>query len=65
MLNQLFKSSAGFQWGVRVSAFIVLGMLIFANLLMKAKPPAKAAEGPKTDLKGIMTDKPYLISIFS
>ncbi|KXN80861.1 Riboflavin transporter MCH5 [Leucoagaricus sp. SymC.cos] len=44
MLNQLFKGSAGFQWGVHASAFIVLGMLIFANLLMKAKPHALAAE---------------------
>ncbi|KAF8882584.1 MFS general substrate transporter [Infundibulicybe gibba] len=65
MLNKLFKSSIGFQWGVRASAFIVLGMLFFANLLMTAKPRAKAAERPKVDLKAIMTDKPYLISIFS
>jgi len=65
MLNRLFKSSAGFKWGVRASAFIVLGMLLFANLLMKAKPRANGVERPKVDLKGIMTDKPYLISIVS
>ena len=65
MLNQLFKDPAGFQWGVRASAFIVLGMLVFANMLMKAKPRAPAAERPKMNLKEIMTDKPYLICIFS
>lgn len=65
MLNKLFKSSAGFKWGVRASAFIVLGMLLFANLLMKAKPRVNGVERPKVDLKKIMTDKPYLISIVS
>jgi len=65
MLNRLFKSSAGFQWGVRASAFIVLGMLLFANLLMKPRPHASTTKSPKVDLRQIMTDVPYLITVFS
>jgi len=40
-------------------------MLVLANLLMKAKLRAPAAEHPKMNLKEIMMDKPYLICIFS
>lgn len=65
MLNHLFKSSAGFQWGVRASAFIVLGMLLFANLLMKTRPHASTTRCSKVDLRQIMTDIPYLITVFS
>ena len=65
MLNHLFKSSAGFQWGVRASAFLVLGVLLFANLLMKPRPHASTTERPKVNLRQIMTDIPYLITVFS
>ena len=65
MLNRLFKSSTGFQWGVRASAFIVLGMLLFANFLMKPRPHASTTERPKVNLRQIMTDIPYLITVFS
>lgn len=66
MLNQLFqKPSVGFGWGVRASAFVVLGLLIFANLLMTDRRPVDFDEKPKVipDIKGIMTDVPYLLCI--
>ncbi|KAF5366377.1 hypothetical protein D9758_009778 [Tetrapyrgos nigripes] len=72
MLNQLFeKPSVGFAWGVRASDFVVLGLLIFANLLMSDRivrlddPDIAAKEKPKAipDIKGIMTDLPYLLVI--
>ncbi|KIJ37797.1 hypothetical protein M422DRAFT_781574 [Sphaerobolus stellatus SS14] len=62
MLNQLFKSRVGFHWGVRASAFIVLGMLIVANLLMSAKS-SRAGPRVNPDIKGIITDVPYLLAI--
>ena len=65
MLNRLFKSSTGFQWGVRYSAFMVLGMLLFANLLMRPNPHASTTERPKVNFRQMMTDIPYLITVFS
>ncbi|KAJ3493148.1 hypothetical protein NLJ89_g11085 [Agrocybe chaxingu] len=67
VLNELFKSSLGFHWGVRVSAFMGLAMLGAANILMtpKKKFNSNAQDRPDLDLKGIMTDVPYLISIFA
>ncbi|CAA7262228.1 unnamed protein product [Cyclocybe aegerita] len=65
MFNQLFKGSLGFAWGVRVSGFIVLTMLLAANLFMSAKPSVNAKGRPKPDLKVIMTDAPYLITILA
>ncbi|KAF5348380.1 hypothetical protein D9758_010933 [Tetrapyrgos nigripes] len=68
MLNQLFeKPSVGFGWGVRASAFVVLGLLILANLLMSDRRPDDFAEKPKAipDFKGIMTDVPYLLCVLA
>jgi len=65
MLNRLFKSSTGFQWGIRYSSFMVLGILLFANLLMKPNPHASTTERPKVNIREIMTDIPYLITVFS
>ncbi|THU92260.1 MFS general substrate transporter [Dendrothele bispora CBS 962.96] len=67
MLNQLFqKPSVGFGWGVRASAFVVLGLLVLANLLMSDKRDLKS-EKPKAipDIRGIMTDVPYLLCILA
>ncbi|KAF5372624.1 hypothetical protein D9758_005190 [Tetrapyrgos nigripes] len=65
MLNRLFEGSTGFAWGVRASGFVVLGLLVAANLLMsenRLKGEVKAAP-TKPDMKAIMTDVPYLFSI--
>ncbi|KAK7458869.1 hypothetical protein VKT23_009879 [Stygiomarasmius scandens] len=67
MLNQLFeKPSVGFGWGVRASAFVVLGLLVLANLLMSDRR-ALESEKPKAvpDIRGIMTDVPYLLCILA
>lgn len=41
MLNRLF-SQAGFKWAVRAVGFVLLGCLVFANILMKPRlPPRK------------------------
>ncbi|RDB17216.1 Riboflavin transporter MCH5 [Hypsizygus marmoreus] len=65
MLNQLFKGSIGFQWGVRASAFMCLGLLVFANALMTTNPAILSQNKPKPDIKGILTDVPYLLAAFA
>ncbi|KAK7458849.1 hypothetical protein VKT23_009859 [Stygiomarasmius scandens] len=67
MLNQLFeKPSVGFGWGIRASAFVVLGLLVFANLLMSdRRPPESEKRKAAPDIKGIMTDVPYLLCILA
>ncbi|KAF5381427.1 hypothetical protein D9757_009053 [Collybiopsis confluens] len=58
MLNHLFPK-VGFGWAVRAQSFLYLGLLIISNLMMKTRLPAG---GKKTiDLKGILTDVPYMI----
>ena len=51
MLNRLFKSSVDFQWEVRVSAFMVLAILLFANLVMKPRLPASSKGRPRVNLR--------------
>lgn len=63
MLNRLFQSSVGFEWGARASAFVVLGLLIMANLLMSDNPAVKGG-GEKPVLKNILTDIPFMLSSF-
>ena len=66
MLNQLINvHNVGFGWGVRASAFLVLALLTAANLLLRENPAAMEANKPKPDLKGILTDVPFMIAIFS
>jgi len=62
MLNQLVQGPSGFAWGVRASAFVVLGMLIVANLLMSPNPAPKNPNDPPPDIKGTLSDVPYLVS---
>ncbi|KAF9494658.1 MFS general substrate transporter [Pleurotus eryngii] len=63
MLNQLFKSSVGFEWGVRASAFVVFGLLVVANFLISDNPSVKE-DGEKPVLKNILTDIPFMLSSF-
>jgi MFS family permease len=66
MLNQLFNErSVGFQWGVRASGFVVAAMLGVAILTMRENPAAVDRNKPKPDLRGIFTDWPFLMAIFS
>ncbi|CZR54840.1 uncharacterized protein PAC_04724 [Phialocephala subalpina] len=40
LLNHLF-AKIGFAWGVRAAAFMILGMLVFANLVMTTRLPTR------------------------
>lgn len=64
MLNNLFHGSTGFAWGVRASAFLSLGMLIGANLLMSDKPhkPAAGDTVNRPSAKDIYTDIPFMLT---
>jgi hypothetical protein len=62
MLDQLFKSSVGFAWGVRASAFVVLGTIIPGFFLMRTNP-ASTGEGVQLDWRSLLTDKPYLLMV--
>ncbi|EIM80934.1 MFS general substrate transporter [Stereum hirsutum FP-91666 SS1] len=66
MLNKLINGRAGFAWGIRAAAFLSLGLLIIANLIMKPRLPLKKDRSPDTvvPLKSILTDVAYLISVF-
>ncbi|VDB99736.1 unnamed protein product [Peniophora sp. CBMAI 1063] len=63
MLNKLFNGSAGFAWGVRASAFIVLGLLLLANVLMHPRNAITSSEKPKPNLASYFTDWPYIFTI--
>lgn len=63
MLNQLINGTAGFGWGVRASAFIVLACLAVANLLMSSHPAVTARPKVKPDIRSALTDVPYLLLI--
>lgn len=64
MLNQLFKSHVGFAWGVRASAFVALGLLVIANLLMRDNPAVLRIAKEKPDMKGILRDTPFMILVW-
>jgi MCP family monocarboxylic acid transporter-like MFS transporter 10 len=70
MLNKLFNNpSVGFAWGVRYSSFILVGLLVVANFLMKTRLPnrrQREAAGiimPKPSLKALLSDAPYLLTV--
>ncbi|KAF5347823.1 hypothetical protein D9757_014311 [Collybiopsis confluens] len=66
MVNHLFNSSTGFAWGVRIVSFLDLFLLITANLMMKTRlPPGRKGPNAKPiNIRGILTDIPFLIAIF-
>lgn len=68
MLNQLFKGSAGFAWGVRASAFLTMFLLLVANCIMRTRPlradgssGTKVAPDPKADVLKALRDVPYMV----
>ena len=68
MLNQLFHNGVGFSWGVRAAAFMTLGLLSIANLILRTRLPdarqrrKAAAEKavPTAHMRDILTDVPFL-----
>lgn len=66
MLNNLFNDSVGFAWGVRASAFLTLGFLIAANLLMTDRVSVNKqkalVKGPQEKPK-VISDVPFLMAV--
>ena len=48
MLNHLVKE-VGFPWAMRISAFLILFLLIIANLTVRSRLPIKHQQGAKLD----------------
>ncbi|KAH7890446.1 MFS general substrate transporter [Phlebopus sp. FC_14] len=65
MLNNLFDGKAGFSWGVRAAAFMDLGLLLTANLVMRTRLPSRRQRpGSKpVDMKAILSDFGYWLCI--
>ncbi|KAI0048032.1 MFS general substrate transporter [Auriscalpium vulgare] len=62
MLNQLLQNGVSYAWSVRASAFLALGMLLAANMLMTSyprPPPTKSQQQP-AGMKELLTDAPYM-----
>ena len=53
MLNHFFHGPIGFRWGVRISSFMTLAMLIIGNVLMSTTLP------PRTDGKTLRQQVVY------
>lgn len=64
MLNHLINSGLGFAWGVRIVAFMVMGLLIVANVIARPNypPTAPSVHGEKT-IWSFFSDIPYMIAI--
>ena len=61
MLNQLMETKhVGFAWAVRDSIFVLLGLLVAANLLMTSKPMVTRKAAPPS-IKTFLTDKPFVL----
>jgi len=62
LLNQLIHRSVGFGWGVRASAFLTLGLLAIANMIMTTHPTGAGQARPdvRVQIKTILSDVAYL-----
>ncbi|KAK0432023.1 major facilitator superfamily domain-containing protein [Armillaria borealis] len=67
LLNQFFHGPIGFRWGVRISAFFNLGLLILANALMTTRLPPRLGDVSFAQQvvywRHFFTDKAYLAAI--
>ncbi|EMD35761.1 hypothetical protein CERSUDRAFT_138483 [Gelatoporia subvermispora B] len=68
LLNNLFnKPSVGFAGGTRADGYLVIGMLVVANLLMRPRlPPRKKGDASTSLMAGLrplFTDAAYLLTI--
>ncbi|KAF9561240.1 MFS general substrate transporter [Agrocybe pediades] len=65
LLNNIFQRASGFQWGVRAVAFMDLGFLIIANLIMRTRLPPKKSRGNEggATFKSVLKDVPFLIYV--
>lgn len=69
MLNLFFHGKIGFRWGVRISAFFNLGLLILGNLLMSTTLPPNRHGGSFAKQvaywKRFFLDKAFVVATFS
>ncbi|KAF8901153.1 major facilitator superfamily domain-containing protein [Gymnopilus junonius] len=65
LLNNIFQRSSGFQWGVRGVAFMDLGFLVIANLIMRTRLPPKKSlvDGNGATFKTVLSDIPFLMYV--
>ncbi|EIN05361.1 MFS general substrate transporter [Punctularia strigosozonata HHB-11173 SS5] len=63
LLNRLMNGQVGFAWGVRTSAFIILGMLLAANTLMSSGPAHPRDFDDKVALGEVICDRPFILGI--
>ncbi|KAG8741703.1 hypothetical protein FRC10_002576 [Ceratobasidium sp. 414] len=64
MLNNIIEK-VGYAWGVRATAFVVLGCLAAANLMMKTRLPPKSRDSSHTsDIRGIVTHGVFQLTVF-
>ena len=63
-LNQLLLKNVGFAWTVRASAFIVLGFLCLANILVRPRSSlarTRLSSAPRVSLLLLLRDLPYML----
>ncbi|EJU03434.1 MFS general substrate transporter [Dacryopinax primogenitus] len=61
LLSNLFVE-VGYVWAVRITGFIMLGLLLAANLLASPRLAPKK-DHPKPDLRRFFTDPPYITAV--
>jgi len=63
MINNLI-GTIGFPKTVQASAWIVLGMLVIGNSIMRTAYSNNPTDRPQLDIKSFFTDLPYIITVF-
>lgn len=67
MLNQLInKTNVGFAWGIRTTAFLSLGLLCVANILVTPVPLHLRQVGniaAKPNMKAIFGDIAFMLAV--
>lgn len=64
MLNKLLSNGVSFAWTVRIAAFVVLGCLAVANLLLRPRvKPSESTDSMASQLKVLFTDVPYMLLV--
>lgn len=62
MHNELFSGSAGFAWGVRAAAFMILGLLLLAKAIMTTRLPPKTGN-IQADIRKVLQHVPFVIAV--
>ncbi|KAL4262826.1 Proton-linked Monocarboxylate Transporter [Pleurotus pulmonarius] len=63
MINKLVNGRLGFAWGVRASAFLMLGLLVISNLIMRPRYVARSMAADRPSVLSLAKDVPYVIAI--